>query len=935
MYSPEPSPSSSLRLILNSKDVDPYPAHHHRALKHHAVRPDTYPPSRRSVEDYGLGKEDYRLRTPAAWPSDGSSGRNPNSVAGPSYQHQASPRVSPFNGLSPRQVHSPMSPTSPTLSYGSPSIAPISPIFSDMRTGIYTTGDRRADAAIPALPRDYSHKRQQSSASSQSSHERGSPEIDATEWQATERASVRLAAAPAISYSQYYSEAQRCNGRQLSPTFQTHSTDRTRPSQRSQKRGAFDVFDGEDAEEPPKSKRKLSAKPREKPGPNKRVYTTKKRSEAAQMAALNETAPSTVAIKPPKPNENEAPYYQTTPLKLPTDLNLKVEIQDARCMANRYRDAEITRCVSCIRRWAGDTCRFQGVRAFFRDSSGNIRGFGFQEEYKDDESPRLEFPDEWNIPLHDDHIHETKKTIAAALLPTLREELKHIGQEGVVYRPRESDVRATCDTCLTSIFCSSWMCRLCGREACAECFQQVKNLTTQPDGASESQLKELQALRDKQNHDNPTFLMCMRKKDHSAKNFSPMSRFSQSELTQTVNAMAKLLQDEGITLAQPSVAQASSQSDQASTSNSSAAQTPADAAPSPLSNDSEATLISDSDIALPVASGSRTEIPAHEIRRFKDSELTEEVFRSLWVQGDPLLVTDVGRKLNIDWSPEYFVKKYGTQSCLIIECQTDENKRITVADFFSGFGKYDGRDRCWKLKDWPPSSDFQTAFPELYEDFSQAVPMPNYVRRDGALNLASHFHPTPSVLISFFPGPKMYNANANREAGSKGSTRLHMDMADALNIMTYAAPDPDGKEGCAAWDLFRAQDSNQIRQFMRAKFSTTGLDPIHSQQVYLDDEARRELWEQHGVKSYRVYQKAGEAVFIPAGCAHQVRNLSDCIKVAIDFVSPENISRCEKLTREFREQNHKKAWKEDVLQLRTMMWFAWLSCCRQERLAVS
>ena len=58
--------------------------------------------------------------------------------------------------------------------------------------------------------------------------------------------------------------------------------------------------------------------------------------------------------------------------------------------------------------------------------------------------------------------------------------------------------------------------------------------------------------------------------------------------------------------------------------------------------------------------------------------------------------------------------------------------------------------------------------------------------------------------------------------------------------------------------------------------------------------------------------------------------MADCMKIAIDFVSPENIDRCEKLTREFREQNQRKAWKEDVLQLRTMMWFAWQSCSKRE-----
>jgi hypothetical protein len=50
------------------------------------------------------------------------------------------------------------------------------------------------------------------------------------------------------------------------------------------------------------------------------------------------------------------------------------------------------------------------------------------------------------------------------------------------------------------------------------------------------------------------------------------------------------------------------------------------------------------------------------------------------------------------------------------------------------------------------------------------------------------------------------------------------------------------------------------------------------------------------------------------------------MKIAIDFVSPENIDRCELLTKEFREQNQSMQWKEDVLQLRTMMWFSWLSC---------
>jgi hypothetical protein len=38
------------------------------------------------------------------------------------------------------------------------------------------------------------------------------------------------------------------------------------------------------------------------------------------------------------------------------------ELQFARCMSTRYKPDPFPRCVSCTRRWAGDTCRFQGIR---------------------------------------------------------------------------------------------------------------------------------------------------------------------------------------------------------------------------------------------------------------------------------------------------------------------------------------------------------------------------------------------------------------------------------------------------------------------------------------------------------------------------------------------------------------------------------------------
>lgn len=132
-----------------------------------------------------------------------------------------------------------------------------------------------------------------------------------------------------------------------------------------------------------------------------------------------------------------------------------------------------------------------------------------------------------------------------------------------------------------------------------------------------------------------------------------------------------------------------------------------------------------------------------------------------------------------------------------------------------------------------------------------------------------------------------------------------MDVADAINIMLYASPrtvaratqsesapagepivdtdkgSPAGEKqdhesapeqqqkpkqgtnikeeeqpGCAVWDLFRAEDADKIRQFLKEKYGgkVAFTDPIHSQIFYLDADLRRELADQYGVVSFRVYQ---------------------------------------------------------------------------------
>ncbi|KAL8064507.1 hypothetical protein ABFX02_01G095500 [Erythranthe guttata] len=311
-------------------------------------------------------------------------------------------------------------------------------------------------------------------------------------------------------------------------------------------------------------------------------------------------------------------------------------------------------------------------------------------------------------------------------------------------------------------------------------------------------------------------------------------------------------------------------------------------------------------------------------------------------------------------------------------CEVD----INIHHFFKGYSKGRLDSKGWpeilKLKDWPPSTLFGQKFPRHNAEFLSCLPFKEYSHPDnGYLNLAVKL---PKGSLKPDMGPKTYIAYGFNEELVRGDsvTKLHCDMSDAVNVLTHVQavgvePDKQGAirklkekhaeqdkkeiskvvqmadcekkvidtpqnglefhdgdaESGALWDIFRKQDVPKLEEYIKRHFNEFRhiygnllpevIHPIHDQTIYLTVEHKRRLKEEYGIEPWTFVQRLGDAVFIPAGCPHQVRNLKSCIKVAVDFVSPENVDSCFKLTEEFRVLPHNHRAKEDKLEVKKMI----------------
>ncbi|KAI0703523.1 hypothetical protein C8T65DRAFT_709242 [Cerioporus squamosus] len=207
-----------------------------------------------------------------------------------------------------------------------------------------------------------------------------------------------------------------------------------------------------------------------------------------------------------------------------------------------------------------------------------------------------------------------------------------------------------------------------------------------------------------------------------------------------------------------------------------------------------------------------------------DGTFTNSDFHALWRHGVPIVVSGVERRLQGRWTPADFIADYGYHKIVVLDCTTDDQKtrRTNMAEFFSILSTPDSDGPYYTLKDWPTQQDFKSACKTLYDGFCLSVPCPDLVCPNGILNLAGH---SPTNYVAPDLGPKLYAAPAAKSGTA--TTKLHMDITDAANLMVWSAAST-GDIG-AYWDIFAAHSADPLRQFIRDEYSLEeNGDPIHT-----------------------------------------------------------------------------------------------------------
>ncbi|CAH8357840.1 unnamed protein product [Eruca vesicaria subsp. sativa] len=142
--------------------------------------------------------------------------------------------------------------------------------------------------------------------------------------------------------------------------------------------------------------------------------------------------------------------------------------------------------------------------------------------------------------------------------------------------------------------------------------------------------------------------------------------------------------------------------------------------------------------------------------------------------------------------------------------------------------------------------------------------------------------------------------------------------------------------GGVQWDVFRRQDVPKLAEYLQRTFQKPDDSlkcdfvsrPLY-EGLFLNEHHKRQLKDEFGIEPWTFEQHRGEAIFIPAGCPFQFRNLESNVQVALDFLCPESVGESARLAEEIRclPKDHKA--KPQILEIGKISLYAASSAIRE------
>ncbi|XP_052204649.1 E3 ubiquitin-protein ligase JMJ24 isoform X2 [Diospyros lotus] len=182
-------------------------------------------------------------------------------------------------------------------------------------------------------------------------------------------------------------------------------------------------------------------------------------------------------------------------------------------------------------------------------------------------------------------------------------------------------------------------------------------------------------------------------------------------------------------------------------------------------------------------------------------------------------------------------------------------------------------------------------------------------------------------------------ADAMEDQGIETATYLEEETVNHDNLDGAAGDTFKSTHPGTHWDVFRRQDVPKLIEYLRVHWdefrkpknliNEFAARALYDAEIFLNRLHKRKLKEEFGVEPWSFDQHLGQAIFIPAGCPFQVRNLQSTVQLGLDFLSPESLDEAVRLAEEIRSLPNDHDAKLQMLEVGKISLYAASSAIKE------